>query len=1084
MNTETLRQIFKSPFDYTTYSREIVHRLFGCHDVASRPEWLDTNAEGDQSFFIGQMDDADHRLLGFFYTRVADGGDVRRKRVGLRKLISPYLKYDVDGAIAVFDDGRHWRLSYICDLKEGSTSAKRFSYILGDENGQYKTPLERLEKVARLNGRLTLSDLRESFSVDALSDEFFDEYHLHYDRIVANLTQSYRRDVPWRVSAEGTSDTRLHDYVKKMMGRIVFLHFLQKKGWLNGNPTFLRDLFLASPHQADFLEQVLEPLFFGIFNTEPEQREKLFADEQWDRGLLRQWEHLPYLNGGLFERDEVDKMNIRLPASLFNDLFTFLASYNFTVDENDPDDAEIGVDPEMLGKIFESLLEDNKTKGAFYTPKEIVRYMCKESLIAYLSEQLSVNSEQNKNTKIPTDIDSQITDHSSLITKIRTFVETHEMQSELEPYRDMLNKALREVKICDPAIGSGAFPMGLLNELWRCREALTDHDSCSLITVHRSQLKKEIIENNIYGVDIERGAIDIARLRFWLSIVVDSEEPQALPNFDYKFMQGNSLIESFEGVDLSRMMSSDGQHSSLGKGRQKAGANQLGIEFVSTDTKRNLQLMLKEYFSLTDHGKKATARASINESVKSYIRQQGLHPSAEAHLSTLDPSVNQEFFLWHTWFKDIFDKGGFDIVVGNPPYIQLQTDSGKLGNLYENYGFSTFARTGDIYSLFYEQGWHLLRNDGHLCFITSNKWMRAGYGEKTRKFFTERTNPKILIDLGANVFDNATVDTNILLFSKSNNQRQTTSVAVNGINLKNLSGFVRRNATISSFSGSDSWVILSHIELNIKRKVEKIGVPLKKWNVQINYGIKTGCNEAFIVTTEQRNEILRKCFTDDERKRTEEIIRPILRGRDIKRNGFNWVGLWVIYLPWHFPLQFDNRIQGASDLAEKKFKEQYHAVYQHMLCYYDELSERNTAETGIRYEWYALQRWGAKYWEDFYKPKIVYQELSQGSSFAMDEKAEYFVSNTGYMITGEHLHYLLKMLNSKLVEYAYRTFYATKLGSSGVRWLSQHIVNLPIPMPSKELELDSYQENEIDQRIYAFYKLSPEEIAVVEGKEV
>ncbi len=660
MNTETLRQIFKSPFDYTTYSREIVHRLFGCHDVASRPEWLDTNAEGDQSFFIGQMDDADHRLLGFFYTRVADGGDVRRKRVGLRKLISPYLKYDVDGAIAVFDDGRHWRLSYICDLKEGSTSAKRFSYILGDENGQYKTPLERLEKVARLNGRITLSDLRESFSVDALSDEFFDEYHLHYDRIVANLTQSYRRDVTWRVSADGTSDTRLHDYVKKMMGRIVFLHFLQKKGWLNGNPTFLRDLFRSSPHQADFLEQVLEPLFFGIFNTEPEQREKLFADEQWDKGLLKQWEHLPYLNGGLFERDEVDKMNIRLPSSLFNDLFTFLASYNFTVDENDPDDAEIGVDPEMLGKIFESLLEDNKAKGAFYTPKEIVRYMCKESLIAYLGAICFPADEKNTNCE------------DVVGSKIRTFVETHEFPGELEPYREILDRALREVKICDPAIGSGAFPMGLLNELWRCREALTDHDSCSLITVHRSQLKKEIIENNIYGVDIERGAIDIARLRFWLSIVVDSEEPQALPNFDYKFMQGNSLIESFEGVDLSRMMSSDGQHSSLGKGRQKAGANQLGIEFVSTDTKRNLQLMLREYFSLTDHVKKAEARRSINDSVKRYIRQQGLHPSAELRLSSLDPSANQEFFLWHTWFKDIFDKGGFDIVIGNPPYFKYE----------------------------------------------------------------------------------------------------------------------------------------------------------------------------------------------------------------------------------------------------------------------------------------------------------------------------------------------------------------------------------------------------------------------------
>ena len=769
MNTETLRQIFKSPFDYSTYSHEIVHRLFGCHDVASRPEWLDTNAEGDQSFFIGQMDDADHRLLGFFYTRVADGGDVRRKRVGLRKLISPYLKYDVDGAIAVFDDGRHWRLSYICDLKEGSTSAKRFSYILGDENGQYKTPLERLEKVARLNGRLTLSDLRESFSVDALSDEFFDEYHLHYDRIVANLTQSHCRDVARNVSTDGITPTVLHDYVKKMMGRIVFLHFLQKKGWLNGNPSFLRDLFLSSPHKADFLEQVLEPLFFGIFNTESERREKLFANEHWDMDLLKQWEHLPYLNGGLFERDEVDKMNIRLPASLFNDLFTFLASYNFTVDENDPDDAEIGVDPEMLGKIFESLLEDNKAKGAFYTPKEIVRYMCKESLIAYLGAICFPADGKTGNTCVPADARNTNCE-DAVGSKIRIFVETHEFPSELETYRDTLDRALREVKICDPAIGSGAFPMGLLNELWRCREAISlspvvetqnfasPSMGASSSTLSRAALKREIIENNIYGVDIERGAIDIARLRFWLSIVVDSEEPQALPNFDYKFMQGNSLIESFEGVDLSRMMSSDGQHSSLGKGKQKAGANQLGIEFASTDTKRNLQLMLREYFSITDHEQKSRQRSEINDSVKSYIRQQHLRPEAAARLTTLDPSANQEFFLWHTWFKDIFDKGGFDIVVGNPPYVVVEAN-GKYGD-YET------ESSLDLYAYFYERATKILKQGGILSFITSSLFVKGLKYTSLRNFLQNNVSVIAFRIEGDDVFKNAGIPTATFIAKK------------------------------------------------------------------------------------------------------------------------------------------------------------------------------------------------------------------------------------------------------------------------------------------------------------------------------
>lgn len=1040
MNTETLRQIFKSPFDYTTYSREIVHRLFGCHDVASRPEWLDTNAEGDQSFFIGQMDDADHRLLGFFYTRVADGGDVRRKRVGLRKLISPYLKYDVDGAIAVFDDGRHWRLSYICDLKEGSTSAKRFSYILGDENGQYKTPLERLEKVARLNGRLTLSDLRESFSVDALSDEFFDEYHLHYDRIVANLTQSYRRDVTWRVSADGTSDTRLHDYVKKMMGRIVFLHFLQKKGWLNDNPTFLRDLFLASPHQADFLEQVLEPLFFGIFNTEPEQREKLFADEQWDEGLLKQWERLPYLNGGLFERDEVDKMNIRLPASLFNDLFTFLASYNFTVDENDPDDAEIGVDPEMLGKIFESLLEDNKAKGAFYTPKEIVRYMCKESLIAYLSEQLSVNSEQNKNTKIPTDIDSQITDHSSLITKIRTFVETHEMQSELEPYRDMLNKALREVKICDPAIGSGAFPMGLLNELWRCREALTDHDSCSLITVHRSQLKKEIIENNIYGVDIERGAIDIARLRFWLSIVVDSEKPQALPNFDYKFMQGNSLIESFEGVDLSRMMSSDGQHSSLGKGRQKAGANQLGIEFVSADTKRNLQLMLREYFSITDHMKKAQQRRSINDSVKSYIRQLGTRPSAEARLSALDPSANQEFFLWHTWFKDIFDGGGFDIVVGNPPYFKYEgAIKGEIETIRKISELKiAFGGKLNAYKLFLAISINKICKDrGVISMIFQNSFIADQQATLLRKevidhhriitidSFPERDSKK------KRVFPSVKMSVCILLMQKTGEQ---SPFVVNFWNDKYKSSGTSVLYTAKDIKNIDS---KDYCIPRIEQRSIPLAIKLRQFSK-----IPLKCYEG------ELNMTFHKHFFNDDSTNP-----AILKGAAIQR-------YYITY----------KMSQGKIEYLDEDWY----------------LSE-NTSEKSRHHEVERIAMQGMTGAND--KIRLVMTIVPPGV---------YLANSCNYILPTQELpaSYLLGLLNSKLLNWYFRCFStnsnvngyevedfpmpkATEQQKQAIISLVDKILNAKHSDPSTDT---SALEREIDGMVYGLYGLTEEDVEVVEGK--
>ena len=711
MNTSIIRQIFQSKFDYPTYCNEIVHNVFGCNDISTHPELLDTTADGDNSYYIGRQTDADGRELGFFYTRVAQGSDVRRKRVGLRKMIAPYLKYDVDAAIAVFVDENHWRLSYICDMKEGVTNAKRFSYILGDEQGQYKTPLERLDTIYAKKGRLVLNDLREAFSVDALSDEFFDEYHIHYDRIVAELAQ------------QGKTGAVYHDYVKKLMGRIVFLHFLQKKGWLFGDTNFMLNTFSQSTRRSDYLESVLEPLFFGILNTEPDKREQVFSRNGWQQGLVEKWATIPYLNGGLFERDEVDNLRIVLPESIFSNLFSFLASYNFTVDENDPDDAEIGVDPEMLGKIFESLLEDNKAKGAFYTPKEIVRYMCKESLIAHLA------------SKLP-DVAEGV---------VRAFVESHEMQPELEPYRDTLSKALREVKICDPAIGSGAFPMGLLNELWRCREALGSQMS-------RLQLKKEIIESNIYGVDIERGAIDIARLRFWLSIVVDSEKAEPLPNFDYKFMQGNSLIESYGGFDLSRI---------AGKtvGRPST-STQYVIGLDSDLSQKNLQRLLREYFSVTDHQKKATMRHAINAEVKTLIRESvGGTPTFLAQLEQLDPSANQDFFLWHTWFKDIFDKGGFDIVIGNPPYVVVEAN-GK----YRNYETESSL---DLYAYFYERAVKLLKSDGIISFITSSLFVKGLKYTSLRSFLENNVSVVAFRIEGDAVFENAGIPTATFIAQKA-----------------------------------------------------------------------------------------------------------------------------------------------------------------------------------------------------------------------------------------------------------------------------------------------------------------------------
>lgn len=822
MNTSTIRQIFQSKFDYLTYCNEIVHNVFGCNDIATRPEWLDGTAEGDNSYYIGRQTDADGRELGFFYTRVAPGSDVRRKRVGLRKMIAPYLKYDVDAAIAVFADESHWRLSYICDMKEGVTNAKRFSYILGDEQGQYKTPLERLEPICAKRGRFVLNDLREAFSVDALSDEFFDEYHVHYDHIVAELAR------------QGKSGAVYHDYVKKLMGRIVFLHFLQKKGWLCGDTNFMLNTFDKSKRQDDYLESVLEPLFFGILNTEPAKREQVFVRNSWTQQWVEQWADIPYLNGGLFERDAVDELRIVLPRYLFSDLFSFLASYNFTVDENDPDDAEIGVDPEMLGKIFESLLEDNKAKGAFYTPKEIVRYMCKESLIAHLA------------SKLPNVADSVV----------RAFVEHHEMQPELEPYRDTLETALREVKICDPAIGSGAFPMGLLNELWRCREAMGTELS-------RLQLKKEIIENNIYGVDIERGAIDIARLRFWLSIVVDSETAEPLPNFDYKFMQGNSLIESYGGFDLSRI---------AGKtvGRPST-STQYVIGLDSDLSQKNLQRLLREYFSVTDHQKKATMRHAINAEVKTLIRESvGGTPTFLAKLDQLDPSANQDFFLWHTWFKDIFDKGGFDIVIGNPPYGATITENKEQ---YKKCYLCTEGKY-EIYKYFFEQATKLSCQQGVIAYITPNTWQTLGYFKKMRQILFDKCEIVSITDSLYDIFASATVDTmiTILQVNKGNKLKKYKFVE------NDLKSF-----HILDFNTNDDSILCSKTN-PIIQKIERAGVVLGSiveiWQGLIAYA---GKDQPRIWTSTEKET---------------EYHRKLLYGRDISKYSITWSGEYLKYGEW------------------------------------------------------------------------------------------------------------------------------------------------------------------------------------------
>ena len=1024
--------------------------------------------------------------LQIFDITVSDSVMMERNRVSIQLLIHSIMSnYSAAFMIFHYEDVARWDWRFSFCRKKGGvasvTNSKRYTFLLGP--GQScRTATDNFYDLYSHADHLTMEDLQQAFSVEALSREFFQRYKSHYETFVSyasdpeNGLRDHLLPEEQEISEEGAIGMReeekpIRDYVKKLLGRIVFLHFLQKKGWMGvprdgewgeGDKDFMLHLFeYASPEQqANFLDSVLEPLFAEALDTDRRQCQSLFDTRVDGIGVVR----VPYLNGGLFERDALDERQLAFPADYFRDLLSMLSQYNFTIDENDPNDAEVGIDPEMLGRIFENLLEDNKDKGAFYTPKEIVRYMCAESLIAYL--QSDREDEEERET-------------------IRDFVESHDGTSLGDLTEDISERLLR-VKICDPAIGSGAFPMGLLRELYFCRSALDP-----ATTQDPAATKREILQNNIYGVDLERGAVDIARLRFWLTLVVDEKTPEALPNLDFKIMQGDSLLEEYAGVDLSSLTKMNQEVDQVSGCRLTLFEDNLDL------LRDKLSSLIRKYYACDDHTKRVRMRDEITSMIEWQLREQQFDVS----LGDIDVHANDEFFLWHTWFGDVFmENGGFDIVIGNPPYIQLSKDSGRLAKLYADAGYQTYARTGDIYCLFYELGWKLLREGGHLCYITSNKWMRAGYGEKTRQFLSERTNPRLLIDFaGVKIFQNATVDTNILLFAKeknSNSCRSVVSSKSDKIGVDNLSLFVQQHATPSAFT-SAPWVILTPIEQRIKEKIEAVGTPLKDWDIQIYRGVLTGCNEAFIIDTAKRDEILANCQTEDERRRTADLIRPILRGRDIKRYGYDWAGLWLIatFPSRQYDIDLFPSLKGyllSIGIERLEQTGKTHIVNE----------ERIKARKKTNNKWFETQD-SISYWEDFDKPKVVYMEIQTDNPekgypfpcYSYDE-ANCVVLNTAYIMSSKSIDtkYILGVLNSRLGKFLTK-LYVIQLQERQFRMLAQYVVNFPIVIPSesqkdKMIELvqdvldnhSNISEERVDQLTFELYGLSMDEIDFLTGE--
>ena len=1032
---ETFKRLFQSKFNLSKWQM-LLQDYFHADKVRVSPEALDEDAEDRKGYFLGRMTTHDNYELGFFYYEMEDGSVLRRK-VGLRNLIRPYLGYGFDAALAVFNDGTNWRLSLICDLKEDATSTKRFTYVFGDEKAYYKTPVSRFVDLQKKANEFL--EIKKAFSVEALSDDFFDEYRKQYAEFVKFLTgkEYVKKGNKWVEQKTGEPDGQyftsfkeddklVRDYIKKMMGRIVFLYFLQSKGWLAGNLHYMHDLFYDASDEAkeNFLDKVLEPMFFGLLNTKPEDRSSAPLVNGVGVKYIPNADEIPYLNGGLFQQEKIDEVDSVFPAGMFQSLFDFFDSYNFTIDENDPNDAEVGVDPEMLGKIFENLLEDNKDKGAFYTPKEIVRYMCQESLTAYLQTGIE---------------DAEVKEHIANFVKTNDVEELGGASSELAM---SIDRKLIDVKICDPAIGSGAFPMGLLRELYACRKSIEIFEEDNA-----ADIKRHIIQNNIYGVDIEKGAVDIARLRFWLALIIDEKEPMPLPNLDFKIMQGNSLLESYKGVDLDVTS----KELKTGKDTKKT-RGVLSLGFEETDVQKTIQDLVKSYFSITDHTLRAQRRQQIDKYVKDYIKicAEGNHEVQDAVDELEIP--NDQFFLWHTYFADVFEKGGFDIVIGNPPYgVSIKDD-------YRKAVVASWGNVPDyeIYYYFMVLAAPLLKEKGIMSYIIPNTFLFNTFAKHFREMLVEKWNVLEILDCTKfPIFESAVVRNAINLFQKDSEGSKQVGYR-NTANVTSFSDLLERERVFmtveSLLAMNQNWGLAFYLGANDIKVINQISSSIDSicnhYDVSQGYIPYRKSDLIKIYGKEEGERIVKERLWHSQQPLDNTYIQEIY-GRDITKYSYHSTGEYVKYGK-HLACYVDLKFFNSSRLLVREITNP-----QIIACLLDELFVND--------------------------PQLI-------SVIVRDERYS--------------LEFLWGILNSKLATYYH--FHHSPKATKGAfpKILVQDIKGFPLPIASDEqisslgkvskkvltkkksnLSTDtSVLENQIDFLVYHLYGLTYDEVLIVDPK--
>ena len=928
------------------------------------------------------------------------------------------------------------------------------------------------------------------------------------------------------------------EHAIRLITRLLFVWFIKEKGLIS-EALFVEAQIgkLLRGYDRDdgdsYYRSVLQNLFFATLNTEIERRAfstgsnatnrdfslYRYRDEISDpEGLIALFSQTPFINGGLFDcldsetstgeggyRIDCFSDNPRhrallsVPNCLFFDsdgLITLFNRYKFTVEENTPTEQEVALDPELLGKVFENLLAAynpetretaRKQTGSYYTPRQVVDYMIDEALV----ESLGENTE-------PTDGDGEF-----WCERLRYLLDYEDAFNDANDLFDAIEtkeliRAIAEIRVLDPAVGSGAFPMGVLHKLtlalhrldpknyeWEKlqRENAVSRSADAYET--QSQVERDaelqeisdtfekyrdsdfgrklyLIQNSIFGVDIQPVACQISKLRFFISLAIE-QNPDAnqdnfgikpLPNLETRFIAANTLL----GLSKPQQLS-------------------LGQTDAVSLIQRQLDDNRERHFHATTRRAKLENRRrdrKLREKLSQELRKADFSASDADRLSRWDPYDQNTSADWFDTDYMFGVDEGFDVVMGNPPYVQLQKNGGELGRLYKDAGYETFTRTGDVYQLFFERGVSLLRpGSGVLSYITSNSWLKAEYGKPTRRYFSDRHTPMRLLELGKDVFESAIVDSSVLLVREGGKSSAFPAVDVDRDPDQNFPPD-ETSWGQSRPDGEAPWSILTHTEQSVMDKMLAVGTPLRDWDIAIYRGITTGLNDAFIIDNRTKEALAA------EDPRSAEVIKPVVRGRDIRRYRAKWAGMWLI--------DTHNGYDGVPPIQI----ETYPAIKAYLDNHYEQLAKRyDKGRTP-----YNLRN--CAYHAEFIKEKLFWIDLTEQGRFAYDD-GEMFCVNSAYMLTGNSLKYLCAVLNSALVTWFMHKS-ALNSGMGTTRWVRFTVDRIPVPIISSvgqrsfikavdEIQdasckgLDtSILESEVDGLVYELYGLTEDEIRATTRK--